>query len=161
MPPHRWWLKPTSYRKHKRTKGCCWRTSKYHAAAGLSWAKCDTRVFARGLPSSQSKKRTKLIAAAVAICGNRVLANPRYRVFRRPKTAVPWEIVPSTPALWAYFSQNSAVFCRWRAACMASYWGRAAIVTLRPCFLERVHKGRAEHGEQSDLEKATRINGVP
>jgi hypothetical protein len=84
---------------------------KYHAASGLRRAKCDKRVLDRGLSIIQSEKRTKLMVAAVAICCNLVLANPLYRVRRSPKAPVPCDIVPSTPARFAYSSQNPSVFC--------------------------------------------------
>jgi hypothetical protein len=66
--------------------------------AGASAAKREVRVVARGRSLSQAIMRSTLMAAAVAMCCQGVLANPRYRVRRRPKARTPCERVPSMPA---------------------------------------------------------------
>ena len=48
----------------------------------------DIRVVARGTPATQSEIRWTLIAAAVATCCRRALANPMYRQSRKPNPRI-------------------------------------------------------------------------
>src|SRR5262244_693238 len=54
------------------------------ALAGARAAKRESRVVARGRPSSHATRRSILIAAAMATCCMWVLGKPRYRVRRNP-----------------------------------------------------------------------------
>src|SRR5512135_1760417 len=69
-----------------------------NSGQAASRANRDTRVAARGTPSSQSETRLKLIAVAVATCCRWAFAVLRYRALRRPNDRTPCEIVPSIPA---------------------------------------------------------------
>jgi hypothetical protein len=69
----------------------------------------DTRIAARGPPSSQSEIRLKFSATAVATCCRCAFASPRWRARRSPKDRTPCEIVPSMPARCAYTRRPAAL----------------------------------------------------
>src|ERR1700757_3507716 len=60
------------------------------SCTGVSAAKREVRVCARGRSSSQATIRSILIAAAMATCCRCVFARPQYLVRRRPKARTPW-----------------------------------------------------------------------
>ena len=121
----------------------------------------EQRVLAGGVPSHHSPSRTTLRATAVSRCCRCVLANPRYRVRRRPLRRMACVCVPSIPARRAYWVANSAVSCRCREAWMASWKTCGRTVSWWGASLAWVHAWRTGQPRQVAAWKRMRTTGSP
>jgi hypothetical protein len=126
--------------------------------AGASAAKREVRVVARGRSPRQAIMRSTLMAA-VATCCKWGLANPRYRVRRRPKARTPGERVPSMPARHLSPCRPSSLAYQVRAAWRASYGSCGGRWRRRPVDSARGQRDRATQSVQSCVRHATIMPG--
>ena len=103
------------------------------AYSGASAATRARRVWARGRPANHATSRSTCRAAAIATLCPGVVAQPRLRARRIPKTRTPCASVPAIPARRASCRGPSArAYPPW-AAWRASYCGRGWRLIVRAC----------------------------